>query len=138
MAFSPYRVLLIDDDEDDYLILALLFDQFQRIACELIWASGYASGLYALGENEWDLVLLDYDLGAMSGLDLILEAGGRPLSPPVLLISGRHWDDIRAKARTAGVDCFISKEGLNAAILEKQVRQALEAGGDPQPVNARG
>lgn len=40
------RVMLVDDDEDDYLLTKCLFDEFKKIRYELVWESDRVKALY--------------------------------------------------------------------------------------------
>ena len=57
------KVLLIEDDEDDYLLTRDLLAgiQVQRFALE--WVRTYEGGLEALTRTQHDVCLLDYHLG---------------------------------------------------------------------------
>src|SRR5580698_6385907 len=82
------RVLLVDDDEDEYVIVADLL----RAACterfDLAWAPTYEQGLQAILESRCDVCLVDYRLGQRSGLDLLAEVIGMASPPQVILLTG--------------------------------------------------
>lgn len=62
------RVLLVEDDEDDYILISTLLSEsaFGRIKVD--WARSYDAGLDALCRIGYDACLLDYALGPQSGL----------------------------------------------------------------------
>ena len=53
------RVLLIDDDRDDYELTRALLAEVPAAPFHLDWACDYDAGLLALGRNEHDVCLLD-------------------------------------------------------------------------------
>ena len=57
---TPVRVLLIDDDRDDYLLTRDLFAELQGGRYHLEWVSNYDEGLAALVRGEHDVYLLDF------------------------------------------------------------------------------
>jgi two-component system, cell cycle sensor histidine kinase and response regulator CckA len=61
---NPIRVLLIDDDEDDYILTRDWFSEFQSVDCQLEWVNNYQAGLDATGSiassNRWWLLCADY------------------------------------------------------------------------------
>jgi hypothetical protein len=67
------KVLLIEDDEDDYLITRNLLRGVEAPTFVLEWVKTYDAGLEALTNNQYDVCLLDYDLGGPTGLDLLRE-----------------------------------------------------------------
>ena len=71
---EPVRVLLIDDDSDDYLLTRDLLEGIPGAPFELEWVDGYDQALADLTAAAHDVYLLDYRLGARTGLDLLREA----------------------------------------------------------------
>jgi signal transduction histidine kinase len=70
MSPAPVRVLLVDDDEDDFIITRDLIAEIGRSRYRLDWISDYATALATLQRHEHDVCLLDYRLGEKTGLDL--------------------------------------------------------------------
>ena len=62
-ADRPVRVLLIDDDRDDYLLTRDLFAEISGGRYRLDWVADYAAGLDAIARGEHDVYLLDFRLG---------------------------------------------------------------------------
>ncbi|HUZ28041.1 MAG TPA: response regulator [Solirubrobacteraceae bacterium] len=79
----PIAVLLVDDDQDDYIIARDLLAGQERVRFRLDWCSNYSDGLATIGQRRHDVYLIDYRLGALTGLELIREvseAGRRSTS----------------------------------------------------------
>ena len=74
-----WRILLVDDDEDDFLITRDLISDTRRDKFILEWAPTYRQGLEALFQNDYDAVLVDFDLGPKTGLELIREVSAAGL-----------------------------------------------------------
>jgi two-component system, cell cycle sensor histidine kinase and response regulator CckA len=68
-----WQILLVDDDEDDFLLTRELLSQIKERKISLVWASSYQAGQECLQSNQFDAVLVDYDLGPHTGIDLIRE-----------------------------------------------------------------
>ena len=75
------RVLLIEDDEDDYRLTRALLAEVPGYRIELDWAESYEAGLSALARRAHDVCLLDYRLGERSGLHLLRRAAARTTGP---------------------------------------------------------
>ncbi len=120
----PIRVLLIDDDEDDYLLTRDLFSELGgRYILE--WIATYDGGLEANCSAVHDVTLLDYRLGTRSGIELLREAQARSCSAPIILLTGQGQKRTDLEALDAGADDYLEKAGLTAAVLERSIRYSI-------------
>ena len=76
MTERPIRVLLVDDDEDDYVMTRELLSEAGTGAFQLDWVFDYEKAIEAIERREHAVYLLDYRLGERSGLDILRRAGG--------------------------------------------------------------
>ncbi len=121
------RVLLIEDDEDDYLLTREYladFDVDGRYVLE--WAQTYEDGIQALLDERHDLCLLDYHLGARDGIGLLREALAHGCRTPIILLTGDGDRDVDRAAMRYGAADYLIKEELSAALLERAMRHSLE------------
>ena len=112
-------VLYVDDDESIvFLMTRLLERQGYRVR-------GFTDAHTALAEVrsspcDFDLVVTDYNMPGMSGLDLALALKDIRADLPVALASGYVTDELRDKARAAGIRELIYKpdtaEELSGAV----------------------
>ena len=86
----PVRALLIEDDEDDYLLTKELFAQLPAGAYHLDRVASFAAALDALHNCEHDVYLIDYRLGQRTGLDLIAEAIRLGCRTPMIMLTGQR------------------------------------------------
>jgi DNA-binding response OmpR family regulator len=89
MTNGAVRVLLVDDDEDDFVIARDLISQIGTRNYELNWVDNYEAGLAAIHRREHDVCLLDYRLGVRTGLELLRESQSFSARPPVILLTGQ-------------------------------------------------
>src|SRR5438045_274450 len=82
-------VLLVEDDEDDYLITRDLLAGQERARFKVEWCRSYDAALAAIREQRHDVYLIDYRLGAHTGLELVREAFTTRRSAPVLILTGQ-------------------------------------------------
>ncbi len=71
MQEQKIRILLIEDDEDDYVLLRDLLSEINHAPYILDWESAYDRGLDKICRNDHDLYLLDYRLAERTGLELL-------------------------------------------------------------------
>lgn len=123
----PARILLIEDDEDDYELTRDLLADLPDAQLELAWVSDYHQGIEASRSGGFDVCLVDYRLGAESGIDLLRElvANGDPL--PVILLTGHDDREVDVRASQAGAADFLVKGEVSAALLERTIRYAIRA-----------
>lgn len=68
---SEVNVLLIEDDEDDYILTLDYLQSIPNFKFNLVWQSQYHQALEALESNGFNLCLLDYQLGPQTGLSVL-------------------------------------------------------------------
>ena len=123
---SPIKVLLVDDDEDDYILTRDWFDEFQVTGSELEWVSSYARAREAIAQNRHDIYLVDYRLGEGNGLELLSEAIANGCVTPFILLTGKGDREIDIEAMKAGAADYLEKSQMTAPLLERSIRYAIE------------
>jgi two-component system, sensor histidine kinase and response regulator len=128
MTDHPVRVLLVDDDDDDYVLTAELLAEAegQRFAVERVATAEAA--LERLADLRYDVCLIDYRLGPCTGLDLLREAGTHGCTVPMILLTGQGDHAIDLQAMQAGAADYLVKGQITAPLLERAIRYALERG----------
>jgi diguanylate cyclase (GGDEF)-like protein/PAS domain S-box-containing protein len=119
------RVLLVDDDEDDFVITRDLLEHQDRVRFTVDWRSTYDQALKAILEQRHDVYLVDYRLGERTGLELVREGfASRPFAP-VIMLTGQPTYEIDLEATALGVTDFLVKEELDRSRLERSIRYAI-------------
>lgn len=122
----PVKVLLVEDDEDDYIITRDLISEINRNQYALDWVSTYEAGLEAIQRGEHDLYLVDYRLGPHDGLELLRFAVARGCPAPVILLTAMGDRRIDIAAMKAGAADYLIKGQITAALLERSLTHSLE------------
>jgi diguanylate cyclase (GGDEF)-like protein len=123
---SIIKVLLVEDDEDDYIMTRDLLSEITGENFELEWVSTYNPALESMQENNCDVYLLDYRLGEHTGLDLMRKAMKNGCRGPVIILTGQGDREIDLEAMKAGAADYLLKNQLNAPLLERSIRYAIE------------
>jgi len=123
---QPMRVLLVDDDEDDYVITRDLLAEVKGVSYELEWIATYEAALEAIGRDAHDVYLLDYRLGEHNGLELLREAVSRGCQAPTVLLTGQGDHEVDIAAMQAGATDYLIKGQINALLLERAIRYAIK------------
>ncbi len=116
------NILVVDDNED-----------MCQIISDVLSAEGYAVGiafdgksaLKELKRKTYDLMVLDYKLFDMTGLEVLKKLKG--ISPPLstIMISAYGNEPVKAKAHELGVYDFIDKP-FDVKVLSRVVKKVCE------------
>jgi signal transduction histidine kinase/HPt (histidine-containing phosphotransfer) domain-containing protein len=126
MKIETIKVLLIEDDEDDYILTRELLSEVKGAKYSLDWAPSYEEGLRVAGRLEHHVCLVDYRLGERSGVELIREAREAGLTTPMILLTGQGNHDVDVEAIEAGATDYLVKDETHASRLERTIRYAVE------------
>jgi PAS domain S-box-containing protein len=121
---GPVRVLLVDDDENSFLLTRRLLSKMQG-SYTMEWASSYEAGLEAVSKRQHDVYLFDYRLGSRNGLELLREALAAGCKDPIIMLTTEN-PDVDAEAMRLGAADFLSKDRLDALLLERSIRYSIK------------
>jgi DNA-binding NtrC family response regulator len=119
------RVLMVDDDENDFFLTSLMLSKVETRRYEFQWASNYQEGLKAMVEGNYDVCLLDYRLGPDSGLDLLKESFNRGCRRPVILMTGQGDNAVDKEAIQRGAMDYLLKGHTGTGALQRTIRHAM-------------
>ena len=121
------RLLHLEDSEPDHA-LARLHLQRAGLAVNMLRVETEAAYRTALAEQEWDLVLSDFNLPGFTGLraQQILKDSGKEL--PFILVSGEIGEDTAVAAMRNGASDYLLKNNL--ARLAPALEHAIAANHD--------
>ncbi len=132
-------ILVVDDDDVD-LERTCRFLKRLEIPFEVCSARSGADALRLVKDNKFDILLLDFRLGDMTGIEVLSSLEELKHSPiPTIMITGMGDEKTAIDAMKHGVHDYLPKKGLtpetlmsaiasalHAAILESQLREAEE------------
>lgn len=122
---SP-RILLIEDDEDDFILTQDLLQEVYGAEFKMDWVRTWQHALTGLSEQSHDIYLLDYRLGQSNGLDLVAEAQLRGFTAPIILLTGQGNRELDLEAMQAGAADYLVKGEITAPLLDRAIRYAIE------------
>jgi PAS domain S-box-containing protein len=126
MSSKPIRVLIIDDDEDDFLITSDYIKSMEGGNFVIQWCYRYAEALEKISKREHDIYFVDYRLGAKTGLDLLKDAMALHCEEPIILLTGKGNLIVDQEAMAIGAFDYLVKSELNTEKIERSIRYALE------------
>ncbi|GIG38534.1 PP2C family protein-serine/threonine phosphatase [Cellulomonas phragmiteti] len=118
---APLRILVVEDDEGD-AVLVREHLQDGGLVHETVWVRTVDE---ALAHLDVDCVLLDLglpDAMGLAALQRVLAAG----APPVVVLTGLTGTDAGVEAVAAGAQDFLVKGDVDADLLARAVRYAVQ------------
>lgn len=125
VANATVCVLLVEDDEEDYLLTRKILSSNDRTNFTVSWVRNFDDALVALA-GPYDVCLVDYHLGAHTGLELIEVAIAEGFPGPMILLTGRGDHDIDVEVMKAGAADYLVKDQISPQLLERVIRHAIE------------
>ena len=123
---QPIKLLLVDDDEDDYVVIRDLLSEIDWVNFDLHWASTYATAQQAAKSDEYHLFLVDYRLGERDGLELMRWLRLEGSTAPVILLTAHGDLDLDMKAMQVGAADYLEKDRITVSLLERSIRYTME------------
>lgn len=118
------RVLVIEDDEDDYIILKHYLNKISSIDYDVYWTSDYDNAVEDILDDEHDLYLIDHFLGKGEGVEIIEQVRKQYFHKPLILLTGAGNREVDEKAREMGASDYLVKTELKVDMLERALRYA--------------
>jgi PAS domain S-box-containing protein len=120
------KVLVIEDDEDDYVILSHYLSKIQTEDYDVYWCNDYDFAELEILKDEHDIYLIDHFLGKGEGIEIIERIRARNILKPMILLTGSSDFSVDEKAMTKGASDFLVKKEIRVNTIERAMRYALE------------
>lgn len=119
------RILMIDDDEDDFFLVNSLLQDIAPDQYALEWAPTYQKGIAAIEKKEHELYLVDYRLGQYTGIDTLRHFQEIGYEAPVIMLTGKGDYAIDNEAMMAGATDYLVKGEITGQELERAIRYGI-------------
>ncbi|WP_439134221.1 GGDEF domain-containing response regulator [Pseudomaricurvus sp.] len=120
------RVLVIDDDPDDFYLVNDMLSRSRWKAFEVSHCDGLESAGQALQQSEVDIVLLDLGLGSLQGLRTLESFIGLGYQVPVVVFTGVNDESLGEQAIKMGAEDYLPKNEASSALLSRAITYAIE------------
>jgi CheY-like chemotaxis protein len=120
-ACAPALILLVDDNKDG---LSARRSVLEELGYEVTPASSGSDALNVAGQQDFDLVITDYKMAPMDGLELIAKLRGNAYRKPVILLTG-FADSLGLSAENTGADVVIQKSANEVQNMVRQTKRLL-------------
>jgi PAS domain S-box-containing protein len=123
---SLIKVLIIDDDEDDFYITSDYMKGIEEYKLKIDWSYKFNEAVQLLQNRTYDIYFVDYRLGAKTGLDFLREAVRIGAEEPIVLLTGKGNKTVDVEAMQMGATDYLIKTELTTEKLERCIRYSLE------------
>src|SRR5690242_8843977 len=121
--FDRLKILVVDDNAHMRKLVVTIFQAFGTV--QIYEADNGERALAILREANPDVIVLDWMMDGLSGLDVIKQIRTSPTTPnpfvPVIMLTGHtHANHVR-QARDAGVNEFLAKPVSVNALFKRLI-----------------
>lgn len=120
----PTNILLVEDNWDHAYLTMKTLTATGRYQVELV--SSGSEALYKLAGKKFSLLLSDYNLSGMNGLELIRRVKEAKYEVPTIMVTGLGSEMVAVEAMKLGAYDYIVKSGDYLSTLPFVVDKALE------------
>jgi signal transduction histidine kinase len=122
---TVWNILLVEDDKEDYILTREMLSVVREGKYKIEWSPDYEAGKRAILAGNYDAILMDYELGMRTGLELTSEVTSLGCKAPIILLTGRGNYELDMQAMRAGVTDYLGKSEATPASLERTIRYAI-------------
>jgi len=119
------HILIVEDDEDDYILVKDYLEDLDEYRFDIDWVSNPNDALKLLKLNQHDICLLDYQLGAQTGLTVLEKATDMQCRVPIIMLTGQSDKILDKAALDSGAVDFIVKSDLDGPRFARSIRYAI-------------
>ncbi|MDA0989615.1 MAG: response regulator [Verrucomicrobia bacterium] len=126
MSDETIRVLLVEDDEDDYLITQSLLARATGLRFNLVWCDRLEKGIRHLTDNVIDIVILDFSLPDSAGWSTFSRIRETAPHVPIVFLTGLTDEHFGVEAVKHGAQDYLLKGATDTGQLVRAIRYAIE------------
>lgn len=119
-------ILCIEDSDDDFEIIQHSLEKNMKVPVKFERASSWRDGLSLAHDKKFDVLLLDYLLPDVNGLEILELMKKENLSIPVIMLTGGGDEHVAVDAMKEGVSDYITKDELNSEKLSESIVRIVD------------
>jgi len=125
---STRKILIIEDDRLQFRVTERMLANARLARFEMAWAQTFEEGLSLLLTGGYEACLLDFQLGARDGLELLRAARSQSCDTPVIFLTADSSERVDEAAMEAGASDYLVKGEITPRVLERSIRYSLKLG----------
>ena len=120
------KILLVEDDEDNYVRTKTLLENAFPQHYQLSWAANMQQARVEIRQTDFHVLQFDCSLGTGTGLEFANEVSSTHAnSVPIIFLTNKESTETEGAALKAGVSDCIVKQELTSLLLKKSIRYAI-------------
>ena len=120
---SSACILLVDDNGDGILARRTVLEE---LGYKVVSAGCGSDALQKVEKQNFDLVITDFKMSPMNGLELIAKLRELSFLKPIILLTG-FAESLGLKPETTGADVVIQKSANEVATLVRHTKRLVQA-----------
>jgi FixJ family two-component response regulator len=121
------NILMIEDNDDFGKLVELYLSQHPDYVFNLVWKKNGEDGLKEFEANSnYHVILMDYNLPGMNGVEVTTALVQRGITVPVVFITVHRDFNLAVETMKLGVEDFLVKEEISTPVLPRTVVSVLE------------
>ena len=121
------NILMIEDNDDFGKLVELYLSQHPDYVFNLVWKKTGEDGLKEFEANSnYHVILMDYNLPGMNGVEVTTALVQRGITVPVVFITVHRDFNLAVETMKLGVEDFLVKEEISTPVLPRTVVSVLE------------
>ncbi|MEH1920376.1 hybrid sensor histidine kinase/response regulator [Nostoc sp.] len=126
MAGENIKVLLVEDNPSDVLLLKELFKEVTTVVVELMPVERLYEAVNYLTNEIFDVILLDLSLPDSQGLQTFVIAHNQAKATPIIVLTGINDETLATRAMQQGAQDYLVKGQVTGDLLVRSMRYAIE------------
>jgi len=118
---SPALILLVDDNRDGVMARRSVLEE---LGYKVVTAGCGSDALRSVEESSFDLVITDYRMSPIDGLELIAKLRKKDFRNPIILLSG-FAESLGLRPENTGADVVIMKSANEVSNLVRHTKRLL-------------
>ena len=123
---EPIKVLLVEDNPGDADLIRLALAEVATASFQLRHVERLGAARQHLGEERFDVVLLDLALPDSHGLDTLVGVQSQAPTVPIVVLSDLADETLAMRAVQAGAQDYLVKRQVDHHLLARALRYAIE------------
>ena len=119
-------VFALDDDQEDLYLLRRMLEDIPNRTVEFYPFTHWEACMDEMIRRPLDVFFVDYQLGALTGLEIVSALRKSGEKRPVIALTGKGDEKIAARITRAGADDYLVKDELTADSLRRTMDNAME------------
>lgn len=127
MEKNEIKILLIEDDSKLATLIKYHLSSYRNYTFKIDLAETAEKGIEKISiTNDYNLILLDYYLPGINGIDALKILKSRGINTPVIMLTGSAESDVMAEALKLGAVDYYIKEDIIGPLLPVIIANVVE------------